>query len=83
MRNNNHKGRRTATGRPVGNPTAPSPVHTPEQRETLRQGLRILAKIIALAHLQRRAASHRAAPGNGSRDRPGMSALESWGQGEE
>ena len=55
MRNKNHKGRRTATGGPVGNPTATLQGYTLEQRETLRQGLRILAKIIARSHLRRRA----------------------------
>ena len=64
MQNKNHKGRRPATGRPVGNPTATSQVYTPEQRETLRVGLRILATIIARAHLRRRAErSSAAAPG--------------------
>ena len=42
----------------------PSPVDTAEQRNTMRQGLRILAKIIARAHLRRQAdRSSAAAPG--------------------
>ena len=56
MRNNQDKGRRNQTGRAATHPVAGSPVYTPEQRETVRQGLRILAKIIARAHLRRQAA---------------------------
>ena len=53
MRNNKDKGRRDQTGRGVTNPVAAPPVDTAEQRETVRRGLRILAKIIARAHLRR------------------------------
>ena len=64
MQDNNHKGRRTVSGRQAGNLTATSPVYTPEQRETVRVGLRILARIIARAHLRRRAKrSSAVAPG--------------------
>ena len=55
MREKNHSNRRKATGRPVGNPPAPWPVYATEHRETVRQGLRILARIIARAHLGRQA----------------------------
>ena len=44
-----------ATGRPAGeSPTAVAdwPAYATEQRETVRQGLRILARIIARAHLR-------------------------------
>ena len=64
MRNNQDKGRRDQTGRGVTNPVARPPDYTAEQRETVRQGLRILAKIIARAHLRRQAGrSSAAAPG--------------------
>ena len=64
MRNNQDKGRRDRTGRAATNPVAAPPVHTAEQRETVRQGLRILAKIIARAHLRRQADRRgEAAPG--------------------
>ena len=53
MQNNNDRGRRMASDKLVGNPTATLQGYTAEQRETLRQGLRILAKIIARAHLRR------------------------------
>ena len=55
MQDNNHKGRRTATDRSVGNPVATMQCYTAEQRETLLQGSRIPARIIARAHLGCRA----------------------------
>ena len=64
----NNKGRRTATGRSVGSPTATSPVYTPEQQETLRRGLRILARIITRAHLRRKEARCEAMPGSANRE---------------
>ena len=36
-------------------PKGTSPQHTDDQRETMQTGLRILARIIARAHLQRQA----------------------------
>ena len=53
MQNNNDRGRRMASGRLVGNPTATLQGYTAKQRETLRLGLRVLARIIARAHLRR------------------------------
>ena len=53
MRKNKGKGRRDQTGSAARHPVAASPVHTAEQRETVRRGLRVLAKIIARAHLRR------------------------------
>ena len=54
MQENNHSNRRRSTGRPAGNPTATLQGYAAEQRETLRSGLRVLARIIASAHLRRR-----------------------------
>ena len=56
MRKNKGKGRRDQTGRAATHPVAAPPVDTAEQRETVRRGLRILAKIISRAHLRRQAA---------------------------
>ena len=39
-----------------------SPTYSPEQRETMRRGLRILARMIARAHLRRQAARSVTAP---------------------
>ena len=44
MQSRNHKDRRKATGRLVGKPTATLQGYTSEQRDTLRQGLRVLAE---------------------------------------
>ena len=55
MRNNKDKPHRNRTGRGADNALADSPVYTAEQRETVRQGLRLLARIIARAHLRRQA----------------------------
>ena len=56
MRDSNHANRRRAdTGATGPNARATSPTYTPEHQETLRQGLRILARIIARAHLRRQA----------------------------
>ena len=41
---------------------------TAEQRERMRRGLRILARIIARAHLRRQASGPGAAPGDCARD---------------
>ena len=51
MKNNNERGRRTESVRAVRTPRATSQVYTPEQRETVRRGPRILARIFARAHL--------------------------------
>ena len=54
MRRNNHNNRRKtgigATGLAAG---IESPAYTAEQREQMQAGLRILARIIARAHLRR------------------------------
>ena len=64
MRDNKEKLHRDRTGRRVPNAVADSPVYTLEERQTVRQGLRILARIIARAHLGRQAErSSAAAPG--------------------
>ena len=65
MRDNNHDSQREADpGVTAPNTRAAPPVYTAEQRETVRRGLRILAKIITRAHLRRQAArSGAAAPG--------------------
>ena len=56
MRNDNDNARRDQTGRAATHPVAAPPVDTAEQRETVRRGLRVLAKIIARAHLRRQSA---------------------------
>ena len=64
MRKNKGKGRRDQTGRAATHPVAVPPVDTAEERETVRRGLRVLARIIARAHLLRQAElSSAAAPG--------------------
>ncbi len=55
MRKKKGKGRRDQTGRAATYPVAAPPVYTAEQRETVRRGLRVLARIIARAHLRRQA----------------------------
>ena len=55
MRDNKNKSHRDRTGREVANAVADSPVYTVEERQTMRVGLRILARIIARAHLRRQA----------------------------
>ena len=55
MRDNKEKPQRDRTGRGVANAVADSPVYTLEERPTVRQGLRLLARIIARAHLRREA----------------------------
>ena len=56
MRNDNDNARRDQTGRVATHPVAAPPVDTAEQQETVRRGLRVLAKIIARAHLRRQSA---------------------------
>ena len=56
MRDNKEKLHRNRTGRGAANAVADSPDYTAEERQTVRQGLRLLARIIARAHLRRRAA---------------------------
>ena len=64
MRDNKEKLQRDRTGRGVANTVADSPLYTLEERQTVRQGLRLLARIIARAHLGRQAErSSAAAPG--------------------
>ena len=68
MRKKNHNNRlKTRTGSKGPARTAP-PVYTARQREIVREGLRILARIIARAHLRReasRAAQEPAVPPQG------------------
>ena len=73
MRDNKEKLHRNRTGRGAANAVADSPVYTAEQRKTVRQGLRLLARIIARAHLRRQA-------DRGSAPAPGRPppAGESW-----
>ena len=47
MRDNKNKSHRNRTGRGVANAVANPPAYTLEERQTVRQGLRILARIIA------------------------------------
>ena len=42
--------------------------HTDEQRKRLRRGLRILARLIALAHMRRQSSVHQAGPAGKSKD---------------
>ena len=55
MRDNKEKLQGNRTGRGVANAVADSRVYTAGERQTVRQGLRILARIIARAHLGREA----------------------------
>ena len=55
MRDNKNKSHRNRTGREVANAVANPPVYIAEQPPTVRQGLRVLARIIARAHLRRQA----------------------------
>ena len=55
MRDNKEKLHGNRAGRGAANAVADSPVYTLEERPTVRQGLRILARIIARAHLGRQA----------------------------
>ena len=48
-----------------------SPTHSAEERETVRRGLRILARMIARAHLRRQAAQSAAAPRPTTEDEDG------------
>ena len=48
-----------------------SPTYSPEQRETVRRGLRILARMIARAHLRRQASRSAAAPRPPAEDEDG------------
>ena len=64
MRDKKEKLQGNRTGRGAANAVADSPVYTLEERQTVRQGLRLLARIIAHAHLGRQAErSSAAAPG--------------------
>ena len=59
MRSGNGRNLSTNRKAPAGRCSA---VHTVEQRERMRRGLRILARIIARAHLRRQASRASAAP---------------------
>ena len=50
MRKNNHNNRRKTRTGSKGSALAEPPVCTAGQRETVREGLRILARVIAGAH---------------------------------
>ena len=56
MRDYNHRNRQKTRTGATGPAVKPGlPVHTAEQRDTVRHGLRILARIIARAHLRQEA----------------------------
>ena len=55
MRKNKGNVRRDKTGRSATYPVAVASAYTAEQREKVRCGLRILARIIARAHLRQQA----------------------------
>ena len=60
MRSNNHYNRRKVdTGINAG---AEPPACTAEQRKTMREGLRILARMIVRAHLRREASRAESSP---------------------
>ena len=72
MRDSNHDNcRKAGTGETRQTTRAAPPVYTAEGRKTVQQGLRILAKIIARAHLRRQAAWCMAAPGATNGEPPG------------
>ena len=52
MRDNKDKLQGNRIGRGAANAVADSPVYTAEERQTIRNGLRILARIVARAHLR-------------------------------
>ena len=63
MRKNNHYNHRKARAGTAGPAISTAPqAYTAEQRETLRQGLRIMARIIARAHLRRELSRARLSP---------------------
>jgi len=69
MRKNNHNNRRkTAAGATDPSARTEGPVYTAKQRETMQQGLRILARIIARAHLKRQSSLPESAPSPEPRD---------------
>ena len=69
MRKNSHNNRRnTHTGSKSPAKTVP-PVYTARQRETVREGLCILARIIASAHLRREALRATQEPARHPQDR--------------
>ena len=55
MRKNNHNNRRKTRTGSKGPARAAPPVYTAGQREAVREGLRILARMIVRAHLRREA----------------------------
>ena len=55
MRKNNHNNLRKTRTCSKGPARAAPPVYTAAQRETVREGLRILARMIVRAHLSREA----------------------------
>ena len=62
MRDNKNKAHKNQSGRGAVNALAAPPVYTAGQRKTMRQGLRILARIIARAHLRRQASGAGSSP---------------------
>ena len=62
MRNDEDKDRRDQTGRGAMHSVVASQLSTAEQRETVRQGLPIVANIIARAHLRRQASAGASGP---------------------
>ena len=72
MRNDKGNVRRGKTGQGTTHPVDAPPVYTAGQRATMRRGLRLLARIIARAHLRRQAArTNAAAPGPPTEREPG------------
>ena len=63
MRRNNHNNwRKSGTGKTGRATRTEKPVCTAGQRETMQQGLRILARIIVRAHLRRESSRTESAP---------------------
>ena len=56
--------------------------YSDEEREVVRRGLRILARIIVAAHLRRQTSRSGAEAKNGTRERTGMAAPEPPAEGE-
>ncbi len=74
MRDNKEKLHRIRTGRGVANAVGDPPVYTAERRKTMRQGLRILARMIVRAHLRREATPRGPLAEAGLGDRPASTA---------
>ena len=71
MRNDRDNARRDQTGRAATHPVDAPLVYTAGQRKTMRDGLLLLARIIARAHLRRQAERRMAVPGSTNGEPPG------------